>query len=107
MEVEQQELAVLSCACAGLTAALLLSKRRKRRIYMREVNTRRETLGQYHTRVQEMRLGDPDYFYRYCRMSPDTYRHLLSLVGPRILHQATHRLPISPGERLMLTLRCA
>ena len=40
------------------------------------------------------------------RMSPDRYEHLLSIVGPKLQRQKTHlREPISPSERLTLTLR--
>ena len=44
-------------------------------------------------------------YYRYLRMSPDTFEHLLSLVGPLITKKTTNmRTPISPAERLTLTL---
>ena len=39
-------------------------------------------------------------------MSTDRYEHLFSIVGPKLQRQKTHlREPISPSERLTLTLR--
>ena len=39
-------------------------------------------------------------------MSPERFDHLLTLVGPLIVKQPCHaREPISPGEKLMVTLR--
>ena len=39
-------------------------------------------------------------------MSPNTFDHLLSLVGPSLRRQDTHlRKSVPPGERLAITLR--
>jgi len=46
------------------------------------------------------------FAFRYLRMSPERFDHLLSLVGPLIKKQDTKfREAITPGERLALTLR--
>ena len=62
--------------------------------------------GEYHSLVNEMRLVDHQSFYRYFHMSPDRLSHLLALVGPALTRKTTNfRAPISPGERLAITLR--
>ena len=72
------------------------------------------------TRIYDILLGLPKHrfrnmkdltFYyvlpfRYFRMSPDRFNHLLSLVEPLIKKSETKfRKPISAGERLAVTLR--
>ena len=53
-----------------------------------------------------MRLSDRDSFYKYFRMTPSRFDHLLSLIGPQITRQHTNfRSPISGAERLAVTLR--
>ena len=90
---------------------LLLLRRRRRhagrkRTWVRKINLKREKKGEYHALIQEMRLSDHDSFYKYFRMMPSRFDHLLSLVGPAITHQKTNfRSPVPPGERLAVTLR--
>lgn len=49
---------------------------------------------------------DREYLYRYLRMSPDRFQHLLSLVEGRIAKEHTDfRKSIPAEERLVLTLR--
>ena len=73
---------------------------------MRKINAKRRQRGEYHTLIQEMRLSDHDSFYKYFRIIPSRFDHLLSLVGPAITRQETNfRSPISAGERLAVTLR--
>ena len=88
---------------------LLLRRRRARgrkRTWVRKINLKRHERGEYHALIQEMRLSDQDSFYTYFRMTPTRYDQLLSLVGPAIIRQHTNfRSPISPGERLAVTLR--
>ena len=43
--------------------------------------------------------------FRFCRMSPERYDHLLSLVHNGLVKKYHIREPISPGERLAVTLR--
>ena len=46
-----------------------------------------------------------EYFFRFVRMTPQRFEHLLSLVGPHLQRTTTKmREPISPAERLVLTL---
>ena len=55
---------------------------------------RKKKHGLYHILTDELRLFDKEYFFRFVRMTPQRFELLLSLVGP-----------ISPAERLVLTLR--
>ena len=88
---------------------LLLKRRRarrKKRAWVRKINIKRHEKGEYRALIQEMRLSDQDSYYKYFRMTPPRFDHLLSLVGPAVTRQMTNfRSPISPGERLALTLR--
>ena len=43
--------------------------------------------------------------YKYMRMTPQRFDHLLSLVGPELVTECRPREPIAPSERLALTLR--
>ena len=92
-----------------LLLLLLLRRRRSRlrkRTWVRKINIKRREKGEYHALIQEMRLSDKDSFYKYFRMSPQRFDHLLGVVGPSLTRQHTNfRFPISPGERLAVTLR--
>ena len=94
-----------------LLLLLLLRRRRSRlrkRTWVRKINIKRREKGEYHALIQEMRLSDQDTcsFYKYFRMSPQRFDHLLGIVGPSLTRQHTNfRSPISPGERLAVTLR--
>ena len=52
-----------------------------------------------------MKLFDHELFFRYFRMFPVKFEELLSLVGPSLLKNCRNREPISPEERLSVTLR--
>ena len=81
-------------------------QRRTRRTWVRKINSNRVNLGEFHSLIQEMRLSDHDSFFKYFRMSPSRFDHLLSLIGPKIQRQNTNlRSAISPAERLAVTLR--
>ncbi|XP_049524603.1 uncharacterized protein LOC125946148 [Dermacentor silvarum] len=92
----------------NIIIALLLQRlRRKRRrsLYIREIFDKRPWYGEYHHLVQELRHNDPEYHFKYFRMTKASFDKLLGLVYERILHPPTHRRPISPAERLAVTLR--
>ena len=94
-----------------LLRLLLLWRMRQRRkekrvCWVRPVLLRRDQLGEYHTLVQEMRISDPDAHLRYFRMTVGDFDELLAVVEHKIRKQRTSmRNPISPGERLAVTLR--
>ena len=77
-----------------------------RRFLVRKIFQERKKYGLYHILTDELRLFDKDYFFRFARMTPQRFEHLLSLVG-RHLQRATIKMRelISPAERLLLTLR--
>ena len=75
-------------------------------MWVREIFQGRKNQGVYNNLVQEMRLGDRESYFRYMRMSPDRFEHLLSLIEPLVKKETTNfREPISAGERLSITLR--
>ena len=51
-----------------------------------------------------MRENDHESFYKYFRMTPERFDHLLLLVGPMLTKKSLYREPISAGERLAVTL---
>ena len=49
---------------------------------------------------------DPAKFYNYCRMSVNTFDHLLDIADDKIQKRDTNcRRSISPEDRLLITLR--
>eukprot|EP00794_Sanderia_malayensis_P014938 gene14938-16478_t len=97
-----------------LIVALLRRKRkllwkkqyRRKRIWVREIFQERESKGQFHTLLQELRLHDREYYFRYMRMSPERFEHLLHLVAPFIKKKKCNsRRTISPAEQLAVTIR--
>ena len=76
-----------------------------RRFWVRKIFQERKKYGLYHILTDELRLFDKEYFFRFVRMTPQRFEHLLSLVGPH-LQQTTSKMrePISSTERLVLTL---
>ena len=84
---------------------LTLKSRNKRTTWMKEIFKRKER-GEYKNLYQELRSFDRENFFRYIRMSKDRFDHLLSMVMPLLQKQSTRlREPISPEERLVITLR--
>ncbi|XP_037564420.1 uncharacterized protein LOC119443892 [Dermacentor silvarum] len=82
-----------------------LRHKRKRSLYIREIFDKRPEYGEYHHLVQELRQSDPEYHFKYFSMTKASFDKLLSLVYERLIHPPTHRRPISPAERLAVTLR--
>ena len=97
-----------------LLLLLLLSRRsgarekwaKGRRFWVRAIFRQRQRFDCYHTLVQELRLGDREWHFKFIRMSPERFEHLLRLIAPHISKKKTKlRNPIGPAERLYLTLR--
>ena len=77
-----------------------------RRFSVRKIFHERKKYGLYHILTDELRPFDKEYFFRFVRMTPQRFEHLLSLVGPHLQQTTTKmREPISPAVRLVLTLR--
>ncbi|KAM7306550.1 putative nuclease HARBI1 [Ixodes scapularis] len=90
-------------------AAVLLwrriQRRRRRTMYVRDIFNKRKVLSVFYHLVQELRESDPEYHFQYFRMTKSSFDDLLGLVYDRLVHAPTHRSPISPAERLAITLR--
>ena len=83
----------------------VLKKKQQKRFWKRSIFQRRGFHSEYFTLFQELR-GDPEFLYKYIRMSKSRFDHLLSLVKDKLKKEETNmRKPISPGERLLITLR--
>ena len=80
--------------------------KKKRKYWVRKIYAERQTKGEYHLLVQDLKLHDQNYFFRCFRMSPENFEMLLSWIGPKIKKVTTKmREPISVGQRLCVTLR--
>ncbi|KAH8009728.1 hypothetical protein HPB51_019039 [Rhipicephalus microplus] len=55
--------------------------------------------------MQRMRQGDTDYFHKYYRMLPHQFDFILRLLQKDLERKHAVREPISPAERLAMTLR--
>ena len=76
-------------------------KKRKHDFWIRSIYKQRSQFGVFTTWYQELKL-DREYYYRFLRMSPERFDHLLSLVGERIAKKDTRfRKSISSEERLV------
>ena len=63
--------------------------------------------GEFHQMLNELRVTDRQYFFRYMRMSPERFDHLLSLVQDKMCKRNTRfRESIPAAEHLAVTLRC-
>lgn len=97
---------------ALLLSLLLLSlqkckrkTQKPRRFWVRDIFKNRKIQGAYHNLLNEMRLTDQEKYFNYLRMSNDVFQKLLNIVGPKLTKIYCVREPISPAERLALTLR--
>lgn len=76
-----------------------------RRFYMRPLNLNRMQDSEFNRLIRPMRTIDAHYHRKYFRMSRERFDDLLARIETKILHAPTHRCPISPSERLAVTLR--
>ena len=81
------------------------NKLQKRRAYVRAVNCKQNTLGEYHHLIQEFRQMDREYDFKYFRMTSEIFDTLLNLLKSSLRHIPRHRYPIGAAERLAITLR--
>ena len=98
-----------------LAAAIVLLLRRSRKrsakwenrkIWSKTWMLRRETHGVFENLVRELSLEDEPLYRSYMRMSPQSFKAILQVVGPQIRKQNTRlRAAISPEQRLAITLR--
>jgi len=90
-----------------LLYAIAGSQQKRKRIWVHEINKKRENYGEYHRLCRELESHE-DRFYLYFRMSQDSFEELYQLILPRIEKITTNwRKPISARERLAICLRYA
>jgi len=80
------------------------SSNKQRLVWIHEVNSRRNALGEYHRLVQELRL-DSSRFRQYFWMTQSIFDELLTPTGPLIAKKnPSWKEAIDPGQRLAITL---
>ena len=80
------------------------TKMKKRKIWSKDWLLKRNYFS--HVNLLEEIRAYPEDFNNFMRMDEESYLHLLSLVSPLIEKQSTvMRSPITPHERLTVTLR--
>ena len=71
---------------------------------MHNISSRHESFGEFHNLLDDL-LKEEERFWRYFRMSSDTFKYILESIHTSIKKQNTNfRRFISPEERLMVTL---
>ena len=88
-----------------LRRQLRMNGKYRKRFWVRPILQQRKQQGEYFNFVREMQMADHESFFKYFRMSPHLFENLLRLVAPMILKSDQKREPISPAERLSVTLR--
>lgn len=82
--------------------ALLVERRRRRRVWVRAINTRRRQQGAFYNLFQEIKT-DQQMFHKYTRMTLPTFQHLMDIVNPSLMKRSPRAL--EPEQRVTLTLR--
>ncbi|KAK3892683.1 hypothetical protein Pcinc_003475 [Petrolisthes cinctipes] len=99
----------IRCAALAVVFSLLddeENEERAARIWTRPCLSRRKEESVYYRLVRELSLEDPQTLNQWIRLNKTQYHHLLDLVTPLIKKKTTRmREPVSPSERLMITLR--
>lgn len=84
---------------------MVTTAKRTHEMWVRDLIKKRSSQSTYNL-VREMALGDEEMYFRYMGMTPSSFEYLFVRVAPFITKQTTnYREPISPGERLSITLR--
>lgn len=68
------------------------------------LNKQRKRFGEFHHLYADLR-DHPSKFFEYTRMSISTYDFILLKISKRIQKKNTASLPITPAERLFITIR--
>lgn len=76
---------------------------RKKRYGIHPLNKQRKIFGEFHTLYHSLRRHE-DRFFSYCRLNLAQFDYLLEILLP-YLTKASIREPVSPTERLFVTLR--
>jgi len=79
--------------------------RKKKKIYwISDFLSRRKIKSVYYTTIPIL-MKNHDLFENYCRLNKTIFEKLLILIAPKIKKSTLCREPISPEERLLVTLR--
>lgn len=81
-----------------------LAKRKMRRFHVSPILKGRTLYGAWYSLIPVMREFDPEEYFKFMRMTPESFDWLLEKVRPMITKHS-NRVPISAGERLAVTLR--
>lgn len=82
-----------------------MKEKRKRKMWVHPILLERETYGVFHTLFEELKK-DETKFFNFFRMTQESFRKLLGMVHNKLKRADTNmRLPISPAERLAVTVR--
>ena len=81
------------------------NRKRKHEYWVRPIFCERKAKGEFHQLVLEMKLCDTELFFKYFRMLPNRFEELLRIVSPLLVKNCRNREPVSPEQRLSVTLR--
>ena len=77
-----------------------------KRLWVRTIMSEHEEHSQFYVLVRQLQVHDREYFFKYLRMSPNRFEHLLKLVAPFIQKKKCRsRRPLSSAKRPVSTLR--
>lgn len=79
-------------------------QQQRRRLQVDPLISQRLLVGAFVTLFNQLRDNETKFF-NYFRMSSRTFDELLAKLHDKLLRSSYRRLPISPTERLMVTLR--
>lgn len=78
---------------------------KRKRCAVHELNQDRAIYGEFHHLYKGLRRN-PERFFEFLRMSVETFDYILGRVKHRLKKKVTNfKKPISPAERLYVTLR--
>lgn len=77
----------------------------KKRCETNLIFKKRLECGEFHN-LHNSLIKDEQFFFEYYKMTPDTFHYILTSIEPTIEKMSTNFVtPISPKEKLALTLR--
>ena len=80
-------------------------KKKERKLWVHQVNRMRQEHGEFHHLTRNL-IDDESRFFRYFRMSRDSFFRLHELIEDKIKRRTTNfRKPIATPERLAVTVR--
>ena len=100
--VTQLRLIILLLKKRKLVLSQMVNSSKPKRLWVRTIMSEREKHSQFYVLVCQLQVHDREYFFRYLRMSPNSFEHHLKLVAPFIQKKKCRsRRPLSSAERLL------